>query len=86
VPKPEWWVLPLNQLVGIFRGPFTVIATAVIPGALLGLLVLLPFIDRSPERRARHRIKAIFSAAVIGAILLALAVMGYMEHFGTPPG
>ena len=85
VPKPEWWVLPLNQLVAIFRGPFTVIATAVIPGALACLLVLLPFIDRSPERRPLHRKKAIFAASLIGAALLALAVMGYLEHFGTPP-
>lgn len=84
VPKPEWWVLPLNQLVGIFRGPFTVIATAVIPGALLGLLVLLPFVDRSPERRPYYRKKAILAATVIGLILLVLAVMGYMEHFGAP--
>jgi ubiquinol-cytochrome c reductase cytochrome b subunit len=84
VPKPEWWVLPLNQLVAIFRGPFTVIATAVIPGALMGLLVLLPFVDRSPERRPRHRKLAIFAATVIGVILLVLGVMGYVEHFGAP--
>lgn len=84
VPKPEWWVLPLNQLVEIFRGPFTVIATAVIPGALMCLLVLLPFIDRSPERQPHHRKKAIFAAAVICAILLALAVMGYREHYSAP--
>jgi ubiquinol-cytochrome c reductase cytochrome b subunit len=85
VPKPEWWVLPLNQLVAIFKGPFTAIATAVIPGALLGLLVLLPFVDRSPERRPRHRKMVILAATVIGAILLVLAVMGYIEHYGTPP-
>jgi ubiquinol-cytochrome c reductase cytochrome b subunit len=83
-PKPEWWVLPLNQLVGIFRGPFTAVATAVIPGVLMGLLILLPFIDRSPERRPRHRGKAILAATVIAAIFLVLSVMGYMEHFGAP--
>ena len=37
VPKPEWWVLSLNQLVAIITGPLTVIATVIIPGALVGL-------------------------------------------------
>lgn len=81
VPKPEWWVLPLNQLVAVFTGPLTIIATAIIPGILMGLLVLLPFLDRSAERRPGRRKKVILTAAVIGIVLLILAVMGYIEHF-----
>lgn len=84
VPKPEWWVLSLNQLVAIFKGPLTVIATAIIPGGLVALIMALPFIDRSPERHPARRKKTILIGAVIGSILLALALMGYIEHHLTP--
>ena len=55
MPKPEWWVLSLNQLVSIFRGPFMFIGTAAIPGGLAALLMALPFLDRSPERHPAQR-------------------------------
>jgi quinol-cytochrome oxidoreductase complex cytochrome b subunit len=44
----------------------------------------LPFIDRSPERHPARRKKIILIGAVIGSILLALALMGYIEHHLTP--
>ena len=57
VPKPEWWVLFLNQLVGIFTGPLAVVGTVIIPGGLVGLIMALPFIDRSPELHPARRKK-----------------------------
>jgi len=84
VPKPEWWVLPLNQLVAIFRGPLTVIATAIVPAALVGLIMALPFIDRSKEQHPSRRKKILLLGSAIAVILLALAVMGYIEHHLTP--
>ena len=84
VPKPEWWVLSLNQLVAILKGPLTVIATAIIPGGLVGLIMALPFIDRSPERHPARRKKTMLIAAVIALLLLGLSVMGYIEHHLTP--
>lgn len=80
VPKPEWWVLAINQLVAIFRGPFTVMATTIIPGGLLVLLMALPFLDRSPERRPAYRKRAMLVGAIVAVIFLALSVMGYVEH------
>jgi ubiquinol-cytochrome c reductase cytochrome b subunit len=85
VPKPEWWVLFLNQLVGIFTGPFTVIGAAIIPGGLAGLLISLPFIDRSPERHPARRKKVMVAAAVLASILIALSIIGYVEHHIKPP-
>jgi len=81
VPKPEWWVLFLNQLFGIFRGNFTFIGSAVIPGGLLGLLIALPFIDRSPERHPIRRWKLMLTGAIVASVLIGLSVMGYVEHF-----
>jgi len=81
IPKPEWWVLALNQLVAIFKGPLTIIATAIIPGCLAGLLLALPFIERSPERHPARRKKTILIGSLSGITLLVLSIMGYIEHF-----
>ena len=81
VPKPEWWVLFLNQLVTIFRGSLSVIGSVIIPGGLAGLLIALPFIDSSSERHPARRKKVIVVAAIITIGVLVLSIMGYMEHF-----
>jgi ubiquinol-cytochrome c reductase cytochrome b subunit len=84
VPRPEWWVLFLNQLVGIFRGPWSVLGTVAIPGGLAAFLLALPFIDRGPERRPARRKSIILAGLVIAAILIALSVAGYYEHHVIP--
>jgi ubiquinol-cytochrome c reductase cytochrome b subunit len=82
IPKPEWWVLFLNQLASIFTGPLTVFSSTIIPGGLVGLLIALPYLDRSDERHPLQRKRVMFIAAVVIMILLGLSVMGYIEHFG----
>jgi len=82
VPRPEWWVLFLNQLLAIFKGPFMILGSAIIPGLLAGLLVALPFLDRSTERHPLQRKLVMVIAIIIGIILLVLSVTGYIEHFG----
>jgi ubiquinol-cytochrome c reductase cytochrome b subunit len=84
IPRPEWWVLFLNQLVAIFKGPFMVLGSAVIPGGLAFLLAALPYIDRSPERHPSKRKGVMVAAAVVLAALTALSIMGYVEHFVRP--
>jgi len=83
IPKPEWWVLFLNKLVGIFTGRLTVIATVIIPGGLSGLIIALPFLDLSPERHPLLRKKVVVTAAAIVVVLLSLSFIGYFEHFVT---
>jgi ubiquinol-cytochrome c reductase cytochrome b subunit len=84
VPKPEWWVFALNQLVGIFRGPLMVVGTVVIPGGLALLLIALPFLDRSPARHPAQRKLAMAAALVILAAVVGLSILGYWEHFVKP--
>lgn len=81
VPRPEWWVLSLNQLVTIFKGSLTVIGSVIIPGGLVVLLLALPFLDTSPDRHPARRKKVVLTAIVVAIILLGLSVMGYVEHF-----
>ena len=84
VPKPEWWVLFLNQLVSIFKGSLSVIGSVIIPGALAALLIALPFIDTSSERRPERRKMVMLVALIIAITVLTLSISGYIEHFRTP--
>jgi ubiquinol-cytochrome c reductase cytochrome b subunit len=81
VPRPEWWVLFLNQLVTVFKGPLTVIGSVIIPGGLVALLMALPFLDTSPERHPARRKTVILIAVIVAVILLGLSITGYIEHF-----
>src|SRR6185436_18174479 len=56
VPRPEWYFFFLFELLRVIKPPELVpIATIGIPTLCLVLLLLLPFFDRSPERRPERR-------------------------------
>jgi ubiquinol-cytochrome c reductase cytochrome b subunit len=82
VPKPEWWVLFLNQLVAIFRGPAAVLGSTIIPGLLAAGLVFLPWLDKAEQRNPGRRKAVLVCAGCIGLSLLVLSGLGYVEHFG----
>lgn len=84
VPKPEWWVFALNQLVGIFRGPLMVIGTVVVPGGLFLLMIVLPFLDRTPASHPLQRKLPMAIALLILAAVVGLSLLGYWEHFVKP--
>ena len=84
VPKPEWWVLFLNQLVTIFKGTWSVVGSVIIPGGLAGLLMALPFIDSSPQRHPARRKPVMLIAAILAIAVLVLSILGYVEHFQGP--
>ncbi len=51
VPRPQWFFLFLYQALKYFPGALEPLAAALIPGIIVGSLILLPFLDRSEERR-----------------------------------
>src|SRR5215471_19337242 len=63
--RPEWYFLPLFQLLKYFEGPLEVIGTMVIPGLAGAILVGLPFFDRSRTRDPSRRLK-VMAGALIG--------------------
>ena len=79
LPKPEWNFLFLYQALKYFKGPLETIGTAGVPTVLIGLLVLLPFIDRKPERNPALRPVAMISLAVYAGIIITLTVIGYLS-------
>jgi ubiquinol-cytochrome c reductase cytochrome b subunit len=51
VPRPEWYFLFYFQLLKYFPGWLEPVATFLIPLFIFGSMILLPFVDRSAERR-----------------------------------
>lgn len=89
-PRPEWYFLGLFQLLRLklFEGRAVVFATAVIPGALSILLVLLPWLDRSPERAPARRPIVVSIGALLFVALVVLTIQGSLDkgsHLPPPP-
>jgi quinol---cytochrome c reductase cytochrome c subunit, bacillus type len=81
VPRPEWYFFFLFELLRVVKPPeLTPLATIGIPTICMILIIMLPFIDRSPERRPERRPIATFTGiAVIGA-------MAYLTYLGANAG
>jgi menaquinol-cytochrome c reductase cytochrome b/c subunit len=77
VPRPDWYFFFLFYLLRIFKWPDSVIlGTVGIPTILIILLLALPFVDRSLERRIIRRPVAVVAA------LLVIASMGILTYKG----
>lgn len=79
VPRPEWYFLPLFQLLKLFKGPLEPLGTAVLPGVSMLLLALVPWLDRGASRRPRDRGPVLLFGGLVGAGLLALLVFGVLD-------
>lgn len=82
IPRPEWYFLSLFQLLKYFPGPLEPVATMVIPGLVVGGLLLLPFLDRGPERHPLKRRLVTGSIGVVGAAIVALTWLGLKDSPG----
>jgi menaquinol-cytochrome c reductase cytochrome b/c subunit len=81
VPRPEWYFFFLFELLRVIKPAFfTPLATIGIPMLGMILLLLLPFYDRSTERRPERR-----PVATVTGILAILA-MGYLTYAGAVAG
>jgi mono/diheme cytochrome c family protein len=79
IPRPEWYFLFIFKFLAIYGqipilGKIEWIATIVIPGIAVGVLTLLPFIDKTPNRYYGKRILpiSIMIIMVVGSVLLSL--------------
>ena len=81
VPRPEWYFFFLFELLRVIKPAALVpLATIGIPTICMILLFLLPFYDRSPERRPERR-----PIATIAGIF-TIAAMGYLTYLGANAG
>src|SRR3954449_5743442 len=81
VPRPEWYYFFLFELLRVVKPPALVfVATVGIPTVAMVLLVLLPFIDRNPERHPFKRPIAMLAG------ILTIAAMAYLTILGALAG
>ncbi len=74
--KPEWYYLGVFELLKLV--PIKVVGI-MIPVVGIGLLVVWPFLDRSPEVLIRRRKVVVGGATLVIIALLALTVLGFVS-------
>jgi ubiquinol-cytochrome c reductase cytochrome b subunit/menaquinol-cytochrome c reductase cytochrome b/c subunit len=77
VPRPEWYYFFLFELLRVIKPPALVfIATVGIPTIAMVLLVLLPFVDRNPNRNLFQRPVALVAGVLTIGAMAYLTVLG----------
>ncbi len=87
LPRPEWYFLFLFKFLALFGqipliGKIEWIATVLIPGLGIGILILLPFLDTSPYR---HYSRRIFAITVMGTVILDIILLTVIASLPVPP-
>ena len=82
VPRPDWYFYFLFEVLRVMRNvpKFTDMATIGVPTICMILLFLLPFYDRSAERRIERRPVALVAG------VLTIATMAYLTYTGANTG
>jgi mono/diheme cytochrome c family protein len=85
IPKPEWYFLFLFKFLALYGqipvlGKIEWIATALIPGLAVGVLFILPLIDRNPYRAYSRRVLAL---TVMGVFLVSVVTLTMLADIPT---
>lgn len=82
VPRPDWYFYFLFELLRVMKNipKFTDLATIGVPTICMILLFLLPFYDRSPERRIERR------PVALAAGIITILAMAYLTYSGANTG
>jgi len=82
VPRPDWYFFFLFEVLRVMKNvpKFTPMATIGVPTICMILLFLLPFYDRSPERRIERR------PVALAAGLATIAAMAFLTYSGADTG
>lgn len=77
VPRPEWYYLPMFEWLKFWSSRMEVFAVVVIPGILALLFFLMPFLDRTLERRPWRRPIPLLAVAIV---LVGMVFLGFKSH------
>jgi mono/diheme cytochrome c family protein len=95
VPRPEWYFLFLFKFLALYGqipvlGKIEWIATVIVPGAAILLLILMPFIERNPSRYYGKRVLPISVMAIVVVDIVMLTLMAdvptVLSNGSTMPG
>ena len=87
LPRPEWYFLFLFKFLALYGqipviGKIEWLATVAVPGIGIGLLTLLPFLDKSPYRYYSRRI---FALTVVSTVVLNIILLTVMASLPVAP-
>ena len=87
LPRPEWYFLFLFKFLALygqipFIGKIEWLATVLVPGIGVGLLTLLPLLDKSPYR---HYSRRIFALTVMGTVVLNIVLLTVIASLPVAP-
>ncbi|MDQ2760617.1 MAG: c-type cytochrome [Actinomycetota bacterium] len=82
VPRPDWYFYFLFEVLRVMRNvpQFTPLAAIGVPTIAMVLLFLLPFYDRSPERRIERRPVALVAG------IATIAAIAFLTYSGADTG
>src|SRR5215210_6041903 len=81
VPRPEWYFFFLFEVLRVIKpAVLTPLATIGVPTICMILLILLPSIDRGPERRPERRPIATLAG------IFTICAMAYLTYLGAAAG
>jgi ubiquinol-cytochrome c reductase cytochrome b subunit/menaquinol-cytochrome c reductase cytochrome b/c subunit len=82
VPRPDWYFYFLFEVLRVMKNvpDFTPMATIGVPTICMILLFLLPFYDRSPERRIERR------PIALAAGIATIAAIAFLTYEGANTG
>ena len=87
LPRPEWYFLFLFKFLALYGqipviGRIEWLATVLIPGIGIGLLTLLPLLDKSPYR---HYSRRIFALTTMGTVILDIILLTVIASLPAAP-
>src|SRR5512147_3178508 len=87
LPRPEWYFLFLFKFLALYGqipviGKIEWLATVVVPGPGIGLLTLLPLLDKSPYR---HYSRRVFALTFMGTVVLDIVLLTVMASLPVAP-
>ena len=87
IPRPEWYFLFLFKFLALYGqipllGKIEWLATVIIPTIAILLLVVMPFIDRKPER---HYSKRVLPISIMGILVVSMVTLTLMSDVPTGP-
>jgi mono/diheme cytochrome c family protein len=87
LPRPEWYFLFLFKFLALYGqipviGKIEWLATVLIPGVGIGLLTLLPLLDKSPYR---HYSRRIFALTFMGMVVMDVVLLTVIASLPAAP-
>jgi mono/diheme cytochrome c family protein len=87
LPRPEWYFLFLFKFLALYGqipvlGKIEWLATVLIPSIGIGLLTVLPLLDKSPYR---HYSRRIFALTFMGTVVLDIVLLTVIASLPVPP-